>query len=140
MTPGEGGLVITSTSKPPLSRAERRPGLFAAFSERRYAKRASRELLDLLRAEQRDHPELKGRALYEAVIARRLGPDSTTRAGQIVLRAEESFTDWPVDRELRFRHVVHYQIFNEYTHRAGARHSTRTNSGVVVARIIPEDA
>ena len=140
MPPSAGGLSITSTSKPPLSRAERRPGLFAAFSERRYAKRASRELLELLHAEQRAHPELKGRALYEAVIARRLGPSGASRASQIVLRAEESFTDWPVDRELRFRHVAHYQIFDEYTHRAGARHSTRTNIGVVVAHIIPEEA
>jgi hypothetical protein len=124
-----------------LSRAERSPGLFAAFSERRYAKRASQELLELLQSEQRAHPELKGRALYEAVIAHRLGPGAApNRPAQIVLRAEESFTDWPVDRELRFRHVAHYQIFDEYTHRAGARHSTRTNIGVVVARIIPEDA
>src|ERR1700752_34960 len=79
-----GGLAITSDSKPPLSRAERSPGLFAAFSERRYAKRASRELLELLHAEQRAHPELKGRPLYEPLIARRLGPGGASRAPQIV--------------------------------------------------------
>src|SRR5436305_1702426 len=56
-----------------------------------------------------------------------------------VLRAEESFTDWPVERELRFSHVVHYQIFDEYRLQAPARHGTRTNIGEVVARIIPDE-
>ena len=72
------------------------------------------------------------------MIARRLGCDDR-KAAQIVLRAEESFTDWPVERELRFRHVVHYQVFDEFTRSGSAREGTRTNMGVVVARIIPED-
>jgi len=88
--------------------------------------------------ERREHPQLDGRSLYEAVIARRLGPASN-RAAEIVRRAEESFTDWPVERELRFRDVVHYQIFDEYTHLGSERSGTRTNIGVVVARIIPEE-
>jgi hypothetical protein len=54
-------------------------------------------------------------------------------------QAEESSTDWPVERELRFRHVVHYQIFNEYIRASPARQGTQTNMGVVVARIIPEE-
>jgi hypothetical protein len=72
------------------------------------------------------------------VIARRLGPGATG-AADIVRRAEESFTDWPVERELIFRHVVHYQIFDEYQRQGPARHGTRTNIGDVVARIIPEE-
>ena len=113
-------------------------GIFSAQAERRYARRASMEMLELSRAVQREHPELSGRALYRAVIARRLGCDDR-KAAQIVLRAEESFTDWPVERELRFRHVVHYQVFDEFTRSGSAREGTRTNMGVVVARIIPED-
>lgn len=111
----------------------------ARSRERSYAKHASRELLKLFRAVQREHPELSGRALYQAVIARRLGPKSN-RAAEIVLRAEESFTDWPVERELRFRHVVHYAIFDEYMQLGKAREGTRINMGVMVARIIPEEA
>lgn len=113
-------------------------GIFSAQAERRYARRASRELLELLRAVQREHAELSGRMLYRAVLARRLGCDDR-KAAEIVLRAEESFTDWPVERELRFRHVVHYQVFHEFTHATQAREGTRTNMGVVVAQIIPED-
>ena len=114
-------------------------GVFAAHAERRYAREASEQLLELFRTEQRQHPELRGRALYQAVIARRLGTNPTLSAAEIVRRAEESFTDWPVERELRFRHVVHYQIFDEYTRQAANRQGTRTNIGDAVARIIPEE-
>jgi hypothetical protein len=113
-------------------------GVVAAHAERRYARRASTALLELYRSERRERPQLDGRSLYEAVIARRLGSVSS-QAAEIVRRAEESFTDWPVERELRFRHVVHYQIFHEYTHFGAERQGTRTNIGAVVARIIPEE-
>jgi hypothetical protein len=113
-------------------------GIFSAQAERRYARQASGELLELLRAVQREHPELSGKMLYRAVIARRLGCDDR-KAAEIVLRAEESFTDWPVERQLQFRHVVHYQVFHEFTHSTLERQGTRTNMGLVVARIIPED-
>jgi hypothetical protein len=114
-------------------------GMFVAHSERRYAKGASAQLLKLFRLEQREHPELKGRALYEAVIARRLGANPTIKAAEIVRHAEESFTDWPAERELRFRDVVHYQIFDEFMRQGEVRVGTRTNIGVAVARIIPEE-
>src|ERR1700746_2068499 len=113
-------------------------GLFAGPAERRYAKEASEQLLDLFRREQRDHPELKGRAPYEAVTARRLGLNPPISATEIVRRAEESFADWPVERELRFRDVVHYLIFDEYMRAGKARAGTKINMGAVVARIIPE--
>lgn len=113
--------------------------MFVTLAERRYARHASRELLDLFWLEQREHPELNGKSLYQAVVARRLGPDAGPRAAEVILRAEESFTDWPVERELRFRHVVHYLIFDEYTRRGEARHGTKTNIGDTVARIIPEE-
>ena len=91
-----------------------------------------------VRLEHSEHPELSGRALYTAVVARRLGAGAAG-AAEVVRRAEESFTDWPVERELRFRHVVHYQIFVEYTRQGPARQGTRTNIGEAVARIIPEE-
>ncbi len=112
--------------------------IFSAQAERRYAKQASKELLELFRAVQRDHPELSGRALYQAVVAQRLAPDHQ-RAEEIVRRAEESFTHWPVDRELRFRSVVHYLVFDEYMRGANARKGTKTNMGGAIASVIPEE-
>ena len=114
-------------------------GVFLVHAERRYAKRASRQLLELYRCEQRERPELKGRSLYEAIIARRLGSKPPLSAVQIVRRAEESFVDWPRDREVKFRDVAHYQIFDEYMRQGEVRTGTRSNIGVVVARIIPDE-
>ena len=115
-----------------------RQGVFVSHTERRYAKQASTQLLELLQRLRREQPELSGRALYQAVVAERLGPDRH-RAAEIVRRAEESFTDWPVQRELRFRHVVHYLIFDEYMRAGKTREGTKINMGGVVARIIPEE-
>jgi len=78
------------------------------------------------------------RALYQNIVADRLGPQAV-RADELVRRAEESFTDWPVDRNLQFRHVVHYLVFYEYTLLDPARRGTMTNMGVVVAQVVPED-
>ena len=111
--------------------------IFSEMTERRYARRASKELLELFRLVQSEQPELSGRALYQAVITRRLGANEK-RAGEIVRRAEVSFTDWPSEKQLRFRHVVHYQVFDEFTHSGPGRENTRSNMGRVVARIIPE--
>jgi len=117
----------------------RNVGLFAGPAERRYAKEASEQLLGVFWRERREHPDLNGRALYEAVTARRLGINPPISAAEIVRRAEESFADWPVERELRFRDVVHYLIFDEYMRAGQARAGTKTNMGDVVARIIPEE-
>ncbi len=72
------------------------------------------------------------------MVAQRLGPDHQ-RIEEIVRRAQESFTDWPVDRELRFRHVVHYLIFDEYMRGGKARKGTKTNMGGAIASVIPEE-
>jgi hypothetical protein len=113
-------------------------GLVLARAERRYAKQASTQLLTLYRRERRDHPEVSSRELYQSIVAQRLGPQAG-RAAEIVRRAEESFTDWPVARELKFRDVVHYLIFEEYTRVGAVREGTKTNMGLVIARVIPGD-
>ena len=117
----------------------RKLGVFVAHAERRYAKRASRQLLELYWCQQRERPELTGRPLYEAIIARRLGSNPPLSAVQIVRLAEESFVDWPRERQVKFRDVVHYQIFDEYMRQGEVRTGTRSNIGVVVARIIPDE-
>ena len=114
-------------------------GVFAAHDERRYARHASEQLLDLYWRERQEHPDLNGQALYEAVAARRLGKNPPISAAEIVRRAAESFADWPAERELRFRDVAHYLIFDEYMRAGKSREATRTNMSGVVARIIPEE-
>src|SRR5215467_622394 len=115
-----------------------RRSLFARCAERRFARQASAELLELYKQLRREHPELSGRALYQAIVAQRLAPQVVS-ASELVRRAEESFTDWPQDRELKFRDVVHYLVFYECTLLDPARPGTMTNMGVVVTQIIPDD-
>ena len=93
--------------------------LFAPRAERRFARQASAELLELYEQQRRAHPEISGRALYQEIVAQRLGPQAV-RANELVRRAEESFTDWPRDRELKFSHVVHYLVFYGI-HASGSR-------------------
>jgi len=111
--------------------------LLAPRAERRFARQASAELLELYEQQRRAHPEISGRALYQEIVAQRLGPQAV-RANELVRRAEESFTDWPRDRELKFSHVGHYLVFYEYTLLDPARRGTMTNMGAVVAKVIPE--
>jgi len=113
-------------------------GLFGAHSERSYAKHASSQMLKLYERARREHPDLAARSLYQSVVAQRLGKEGH-RAAEIIRRAEESFADWPVERELKFRDVVHYMIFDEYMRLGKAREGTKINMGGVVARIIPEE-
>jgi len=117
---------------------EGRRNLFGPRAERRFARQASAELLELYQQQRREHPEMSGRALYQEIVAQRLGPQAS-RANELVRRAEESFTDWPRDRDLKFRHVVHYLVFYEYTLLDPARRGTMTNMGAVVAQVIPDD-
>jgi len=117
---------------------EGRRYLFAPRSERRFARQASVELLELYKQQRRQHPDMNGRALYQEIVAQRLGPQAI-RANELVRRAEESFTDWPVHRALKFRHVAHYLVFYEYTLLDPARRGTMTNMGAVVAQVIPDD-
>ena len=95
-------------------------------------------MLELYKQQRREHPEMSGRPLYQEIVAQRLGPQAV-RAKELILRAEESFTDWPVERAFKFRHVVHYLVFYEYTLLDPARRGTMTNMGTVVAQIIPDD-
>jgi hypothetical protein len=112
--------------------------LLAPRAERRFARQVSAELLQLYQQQRREHPEMSGRALYQEIVAQRLSPQAVN-ANQLVRRAEESFTDWPRDRTLKFRDVVHYLVFYEYTLLDQARRGTMTNMGVAVAKVIPED-
>src|SRR5207237_8878741 len=89
-----------------LRQFPRNLGVSVAHDERHYARQASRELLELYQLVHREHPELGGRALYTAVIARRLGPNASN-TGDIVLRCGDSFTHCPVVRALSVRYVDH---------------------------------
>ena len=70
-------------------------GLFAAIAERHYARRVSEQMLDLFQRERREHPDLSGRTLYEAVAARRLGDKPRMSAAELVRRLTGRGTEPP---------------------------------------------
>jgi len=80
---------------------------------RRFAWHASYELLDLYKRIHREEPQLTGRTLYERVVIRRSGLDTKAATG-VLMRAEQSFCDWPSGRDLRFRDVVQYVVVDEF--------------------------
>jgi hypothetical protein len=132
-----------AAGRPPRTKAAwtigkwlRLPG--ALLAERRFASQASRELLDLYTRTKLEEPQLTGKALYERVVIRRSGLDARGAAG-VLLRAEESFCDWPSGRDLKFQDVVQYVVIDEYLRSHVANVGTRTNMVNVVARAIPHD-
>ena len=115
----------------------RLPGA-AMVAEKWFAWRASREMLDSYKRARAEEPQVSGKALYERIVVRRSGLDAKAARG-ILLRAEESFCDWPAGRELRFRDVVLYVIIDEYLRSHVGDLGTQTNMGKIVARVIPKD-
>src|SRR5438067_3780288 len=92
--------------------------LFVAHAERKYARQASTQLLDLYWQQRGAQPDLADRVLYEGVVAQRLGPDAS-RAGEIIRRAEESFRSEEHTSELQSRFDLVCRLLLEkkkYTH------------------------
>jgi len=83
--------------------------LFLVRRQEKLARTVCLEALDQFRRIHALAPELSGEPLYERVISTRFGVDHEL-AHQMVRRARESYADWPVSRDVRFRDVVHYFI------------------------------
>jgi len=103
-----------------------------------HAMRTSRQMLAHSRRLREIRPDLSGRPLYEAVVARHccLAPDLVA---QIVTRAKQSFCEWPVERDLRFRDAVHYVVVVDYLRSHPYKVGMRANVETLIARIIPDE-
>ncbi len=111
--------------------------IFTGWAQRRYARRACIELLDIYQQERRSHPELSGKPLYARIAARKSGADDET-GHRIVRQAEESFADWRFDRDVTLRDVAAYLIIDAYLKAKPGRHSTSYMRSTV-ARMIPAE-
>jgi hypothetical protein len=109
--------------------------LWVLSSDKRFAYRESRSALRVYKRVQRDHPGLIGRALYHEIV-RLCSPGQPERAEDFIRHAEESFADWPISRDVQFRDVVAYIVFNELVILKN-RPSTSADVHLAVARIIP---
>src|SRR5882757_7280287 len=105
-------------------------------AEKWHAWRTSHEMLGWYRQVRGEEPQLTGRPLYQQVIVRRSGLDDEAARG-VLRRAYQRFCEWPFERKLRFRDVVHYVVIDAYLRSPLANLGTHTDMGRVVARLIP---
>jgi hypothetical protein len=107
--PTEGGAVTGPLHRPWF----RSMSWLLAWKQHRSAVRCCREMLAMHAKVGAANPGLSGRSLYRLVVAARLGL-SDRAADAVLLRAEQSYSIWPVERELYFRDVVHYLAVTEF--------------------------
>ena len=112
------------------------PPLLIAL-EQWHAWRMSRRLLKIHWIIRKEEPELCGIALYERIVARRGNVGSKTPHA-IVQSAAESFTLWPVKREIRFRDVVHYLAVDDYLQSHRTVLGIRSDMRRMVEMVIPD--
>jgi hypothetical protein len=108
-----------------------------AGEEKRFTRRESKIVLATYHAVRAQHPELAGPALYEMVVAHQTGV-SAEAAKALVRAAEQSFADWPKERPLTFRDVVHYLCFESFVKSHDKNEWTRTSLGDIVDSVIPD--
>jgi len=116
----------------------RSPGFLVAWSERRYARRASLGVLETYRRAHAAHPQLSGTELYAHVVAAHSHTDRET-ALKVVRQAGESFADWPNWRDVTFRDVVSFVVLADYLRSNPKRGGTSTNVRRIIAKTIPGD-
>ena len=110
----------------------------ALWRQRHHAAAVSRQLLKLHSFVAERHPDLKGRALYRQIVMVRSGADIAT-AERMLNRAEQSFAQWPAQRDLTFADVVHCLAVEEFFAAHGETHWTQAHMGRVVAAKIPDE-
>ncbi len=108
------------------------------LSERSFAKRTSLSVLEIYWRVREAQPELNGKALYAEVVATRSHVDLQA-ARMIVQRAEQSFAEWPEERDVIFRDVVDYLVFDEFMQAHPDRRGAQSDMRRVAAKIIPEN-
>ncbi len=106
--------------------------------ERQHAVRTSNELISLYRTVSAVHPDLSNREHFKLLVMARNGCNSTA-ANLVLERAEESFAQWPVTRELTLCDVVHYLTVSEYfaAHAGEPWMSSDANIKLIIKSHIP---
>ena len=108
-----------------------------AGRERSLARAQCEQMLDICHALKADDPKLEGEALYERAVAKQLSCDET-KARQIVRLADQSFAQWPDERDVNLRDVANYMIVNQIMNAHTTALGTRVDVEQLVAAVIPK--
>ena len=103
--------------------------------EKRFARRVCEEMLALHKVVVRQHPDLRGRALYQRIAMVRLHTDAAA-ADRLLLQADESFASWPTPRDINYGDVVHMVAIREFHAQYGKAHWIIADMGRIVADIV----
>jgi hypothetical protein len=115
-------------------------GLRSRKREEEIARKLSLQALEGLEVVRAQAPALNGEPLYRRILSTRLGVDDAT-AHELVERARESYAEWPVARQVKFRDVVHCFIVDRcLTAQApDAEHWIHGEIGQIVRSVIPQN-
>ena len=104
------------------------------WRERRYARQQSAELCEIYRRHREENPALSKEALYEKVVVERLRC-SPAHARDVIRGADQSFAQWPEERDVIFRDVVNYVI----THQLMAAHDKTLGTRADMVEIFKDE-
>lgn len=112
--------------------------MLLAWRERRFASACCQEMLALHQVVAAQHPGLSGELLYRKVVETRLG-DQGTLVDDVLQGARVSYANWPIERELMFRDVVHYLAVSGYCRTRGRKRWLRSDIVGVIDAAIPAE-
>jgi hypothetical protein len=108
-----------------------------AKKEKEYALRQAALMLDICRHLQTENPGISGEALYEMVVQYGLDCDAQ-KARDIIRGADQSFAQWPDERDVNFRDICNYVIFHQLMAQHTKALGTRADMEAIIAFAIPE--
>ena len=117
------------------------PSVFAlvvAWRERRFVAARCHEILALYWRVAQRHPLLTGPSLYREIVNSR-GGIAALGVDAVLSCAEQSFAQWPVTRELRFRDIVHCLTVLEFLAAHQDRNWIHADLKPVVNAIVPAE-
>jgi len=107
-------------------------------NQRRFARIASLEILNLYISQRIAHPELLGVLLYEKVVAKYLNI-SDAECRDVVGRARQSYAVWPHERALKLNDVARYIIVNEFIEAHGSNEGIESDLRHTIRLLLPDN-
>ena len=112
-------------------------GPIVILKERHLAREVSRRAMASHHAITTGASGLAAEEIYTRVVQQCTGCDRDAAAA-LLRRAAQSFTEWPEERPLNFRDVVHYMIIEKYLASDRRMHPwARVQLGRIVASVVP---
>ncbi|MGH7741126.1 MAG: hypothetical protein ACRENS_03805 [Candidatus Eiseniibacteriota bacterium] len=108
-----------------------------AKRERSLARAQCAEMLDICGTLKAGNADLEGEALYVRAISKLLSCDAP-KAREIVRLADQSFAQWPEERDVNLRDIMNYLIVNQILVAHTKALGTQSDVEQIVRASIPE--